>query len=174
MKRVKKIALAGLLTALSVVILSIGSVIETLDMTVAAIASFVIMLAVIELGSYFPTLIYVASSLLAILLLPNKYGALIYCLFYGFYPMIKPRLENKIRSRWLLFFAKLAIFAVTQAAVELLWIFVFASGAVKSSLGIIALTVALSLVTFVIFDFALSFLTVAYKLKWREYIKKFL
>ncbi len=174
MKKVKKIALSGILTALCVVILFIGSIIETLDMTVAAIASFVIMLAIIELGSYYPVLIYAAVSVLGLLLLPNKYGVLIYCLFYGFYPMIKTRLEAKIKPRPLLFFVKLIIFAASQTAAELLWLFIFAGSAVEDSFAIIAATVALALVTFVIFDFALSYLTAVYKLKWRNYIKKFL
>lgn len=174
MKKVKKIALAGILTALSVVILFLGSVIETLDMSVAAIASFVTMLAVIELGAYFPFLIYAAVCVLAFLLLPNKYGVLIYCLFYGFYPMVKQKLEASIKPRFLLLFIKLVIFAASQTAVELLWVFLFAGGAFEASFPIIAATVALALITFVVFDFALSYLSMAYKLKWRNYIKKYL
>ncbi len=174
MKKVKKTALAGIFTALSVVIMFIGSVIETLDMTVSAIASFVTLLAVIELRSYYPVLIYIASSVLGLLVLPNKYGVLIYCLFYGFYPMLKIKLERKIKARPLLFFVKLLIFAASQSATELLWLFVFANGASDGTLPIIIATVSLALVTFVIFDFALSYLAAAYMLKWRKYIKKFL
>lgn len=174
MKKVKKTALAGILTALSVVILSLGSIIETLDMTVAAIASFVIMLAVFELGSYFPVLIYVAVSVLSFLLLPNKYGVLIYCFFYGFYPMVKTRLEAKISKRSLRFPAKLAIFAASQTAAELLWLFIFTNGIMENSAFLIAATLILALVTFAVFDFALTYFSAVYKLKWRNYIKKFL
>ena len=174
MKKVKKTAFAGIFIALSVVILFIGSLIETLDMTVAALASFVITLAIIELGAYYPAAIYVGTSVLGLLLLPNKYGALIYCLFYGFYPMVKSKLEAKIKPRALLFGIKLLIFAVSQTAVELLWIFIFAHGAMESTLPIIAATVALALITFVVFDFALSYISAVYIHKWRKYVKKFL
>ena len=174
MKSVKKTAFAGIFTALSVVILFLGSVIETLDMTVAAIASFVIMLAVIELKTYFPVFIYVGTGIIGFLLLPNKYGVLIYCLFYGFYPILKTWLEARCRRRGILFLIKLLIFAVSQYTVELLWIFVFASGAWEGTLPIIAATVALALVTFVVFDFALSYITAVYMHRWRNYIKKFL
>ena len=50
MKYTKKIALAAILSALGVVVLLIGSVITLLDLTMVAIASLLVVLAVIEIG----------------------------------------------------------------------------------------------------------------------------
>lgn len=174
MKRIKKIAFSGILVSLSVVVLFLGSIFEVLDLTVAAVASFITLLAIIELGSYFPLLIYLASSVLGILLLPNKYGALIYCLFYGFYPILKIKIEAKFKSKFLKISLKLLLFVISQIAIELLWIFLFSAIYINEGIWLIAFSIILSVFTFIVFDMALSVLSRLYTLKWRKYIKKFL
>jgi len=90
----KKIALSAILTSLSVVFLTIGSFIEILDLTSATIAGFAIILAVIEIGGFYPYLIYLSTSTLALLLIPNKLPALIFLCFCGFYPIFKAYIER--------------------------------------------------------------------------------
>ena len=91
---IKKLALSSVLSALGVVVLSLGSFIEVLDLSAAAIAGFVIVIAVIELGKYYPVLMYFVISLLSLLLLPNKYPALFFIFFGGFYPIFKAYAER--------------------------------------------------------------------------------
>jgi len=94
MKKTKKLALAATLSALGVVILAIGSFIQVLDISSAALAGFVIIIAVIELGGYYPVLMYFAISVLSLLILPNKITALHFIFFGGSYPIFKAHFER--------------------------------------------------------------------------------
>lgn len=86
--------MASMLCALSVVVLALGSVISALDLTMVAIASIFVFFAVIELGSPYQFLIYGVTSLLSLLLLPDKYSAFLYFIFGGVYPILKRIFER--------------------------------------------------------------------------------
>ncbi|MCL1859747.1 MAG: hypothetical protein FWF92_11020 [Oscillospiraceae bacterium] len=90
----KKIALSAILSALGVIFLAIGSFIDVLDLSSAAIAGFVIVIAVIELGGHYPVMMYFVISILSVLVLPNKYPALFFIFFGGFYPIFKASIER--------------------------------------------------------------------------------
>ena len=90
---VKKTALAAILSALGIVLLAVGSIIETLDLSSAALAGFVIVIGVIELGGRYPLMMYFVISVLSVLVLPNKFSALFF-IFGGFYPMFKAYVER--------------------------------------------------------------------------------
>ena len=94
LSKTKKIALSAILSALGVIFLTIGSLIEVLDLSSAAIAGFVIVIAVIELGKPYPVMMYFLISFLSALLLPNKYPALFFIFFGGFYPIFKSFIER--------------------------------------------------------------------------------
>ena len=87
------LTLSALLAALGVALLALGSLFETLDLSVAAIASFFCIYAVIEMRGGYPWMIWIVTSGLAFLLLPQKSPALFY-LFLGHYPMIKALTER--------------------------------------------------------------------------------
>ena len=61
-----------MLSALGTVFLYIGSATNILDLTSVAIASLLIFFAVMEMGTPYQYLIYGVTSLLAVLLLPDK------------------------------------------------------------------------------------------------------
>ncbi|MCI8387808.1 MAG: hypothetical protein HFE63_05015 [Clostridiales bacterium] len=94
MKKTKKIALAAILSALGVVILLLGSIIEILDLTMVAIASMLVFLTVIEIGGGYPYLVWLVTGTLSLLLLPSKFAALLYMLFGGIYPILKAMFER--------------------------------------------------------------------------------
>ncbi len=94
-----------MLSALGVVVLYLGSVIEVLDLTTVAVASMMIFFAVLEMGNPFPYLIYFVTSILSMLLLPSKFGAVFYLLFGGIYPILKSFMERLPRLlAWILKF----------------------------------------------------------------------
>ena len=75
-KRTKYLTVCAMLCALSVIILSLGSLIEVLDISVAVFASLLCIYAVIEIGGAYPWLVWLVTSVLALLLLPQKTPAL--------------------------------------------------------------------------------------------------
>ena len=107
----KKITLAAILSSLGIVFLAIGSFIEVLDLSSAAFAGFALVIAVIELGGYYPVLMYCVISILAILILPNKYPALFFIFFGGFYPIFKAYIERfHYVAAWIVKFSMFNLF----------------------------------------------------------------
>ena len=92
--RTRRLAISAILAAIGVVLLYIGALIEVLDLTVVVFASFVCVLAVIEMGGVWPWLIYATVSVLSLVLLPQKAPAVLFLLFGGYYPILKACFER--------------------------------------------------------------------------------
>ena len=93
----KKIATAGLLVAFTVIMIILSSVIETNTLFLIAAASFCIGIAVREWGLRFGAGFLVASTVLNLLLAPNKW----YCITFagmGLYIWLSELLWEKIAS----------------------------------------------------------------------------
>lgn len=115
MRYTKKIALAGVFSALCFVFLFIGSVFRTLDLSVAAIGSIIVLIAFIELGKGWAFGVYAAATVISLLLLPYKTPAAVFALFAGFYPILKEPL-NRIEPKWLSYSARILCFNIFLAA----------------------------------------------------------
>jgi len=102
-QKTKKLTLGAVLCALGVVLLSIGSLIQTVDLSAAALASFLCIFAVIELGGAYPWAIYVVTGLLSVILPHFGMAGWFYIAFFGYYPMIKEKVERLSRPvSWLI------------------------------------------------------------------------
>lgn len=160
--------MSAVLSALGVVLLFLGSLIQVLDLSMAAIVSVFVVLAVIEIRGPYPFLIYAVTSVLALLLLPVKTPALIYALFAGYYPILKALLEGRLPAplAWVL---KILIFGVGAAAAVLV-----AAKVLMADLSWLFAHwwVFLLLVpVFVLYDVALTRLISAYVNRWRTRFK---
>ena len=91
----RKLTTCALLAALGVVLLYLGSLVEVLDVSMAVIVSLFCIFAVIEYGGSAPWLIYAVTGVLSLILLPIKTPALLYLLFFGYYPILKEKLEKR-------------------------------------------------------------------------------
>ncbi len=89
-----KISFGAILIALSVILLLLGGIIGVLDLASAALASLCVVIAVIEAGYGYAFLIYAATSVIGILLLPAKTPVLFFAAFLGYYPLIKSLTER--------------------------------------------------------------------------------
>jgi len=163
LKKSKRIALSAILSALSVLFLYLGSVIEVLDLTTGAFASIIIVLAVIEIGGSSPWLIYAVTSVLSILLLPNKFPAVLYILFCGIYPILKEMYERlHYIITWLLKFSTfntgfLFIITATKYILKL----------PDTDLNFSIIVFIVGNITFLLYDIALSKLITVYLIKIR-------
>ncbi len=171
-KQTKYLTVSAMLCALSVILLSLGSLVEVLDITAAVLASLLCVYAVIEMGGAYPWLIWLVSSFLSLLLLPQKTPALFYALLAGFYPILKEKIEKLSRPiAWLL---KLAVLHLSLGAIVLGLRIFFPSALDMSGTKwmLIALYLA-SVVCFVLYDIALSRVITFYlfKLRYRFRIK---
>ena len=89
----RRVAACGILCALGVISMSVGSLVEVLDLTMIMLASFCIVFAVIEIGNRWAWLIWAVTAVLSLLLLPNKLAAVFY-LMGGMYPIAKAAFEK--------------------------------------------------------------------------------
>ena len=157
--------MASVLAALGVLLLTLGAFIEVLDLSMAALASLLVVFAVIEMGGKYPYLIYAVTAVLGLLLLPNKTPAVLYALFAGFYPIVKAGLESKLPRvhAWVL---KLAIFNACLALAA----FVAVKLMLPDAEQILSYWYWLPIIgtpIFVIYDIALTRLISTYLQRWR-------
>ena len=161
----KKLALSAVLCALGVVMLLLGSVISALDLTMVAFASIFIFFAVLEMGNPYQYLIYATTSMLSILLLPDKFAAFLYLIFGGIYPILKrffERLPNVIS--WVM---KLLYFNAVIAAMVLGSKYLFGVDEEALEISLFVLGNA----AFIVYDVAMTRLLTMYMLKLRKKLK---
>ena len=163
-KGTRALTVSAVLCALGVIFLALGSLLQVLDLSMAAVASFLIIFAVIELGGKYPFLIYAVTAVLSMLLVPYKTAALAYLCFAGYYPMLKALLEGHLPRFWG-WVLKILIFNA-GLALALFLAFRFFAGFEITSAWYYWLLPACSLV-FVVYDIALTRLIGAYIYKWR-------
>ena len=162
-KKTKLLAICSMFSALGVIILYMGALIEVIDLSMAFVASLIVMAAVIELGGAYPWLIYAVTSVLALLLLPNKFCAIVYFGFAGFYPILKEKFE---RVKGLICLA-LKFVAFNLCLLAMWGVSLLLS--LPITFGVPEWAVALLLNgVFVIFDVALTRLIGAYVYIWRK------
>lgn len=101
-RHVKAVAVCGILVALCVVLLYLGSL-TVFDLTAVVVCALITMLVVVELGNKYAWLVVCAAGVLSFVLLPSKLIALTYFLIGGMYPILKARFEHFRSSiAWLL------------------------------------------------------------------------
>ena len=94
MKPVRALTLSAVLAALSVLLLFLGSLLDVTDLAAVMVASFFVVLVVIECRGAWPWLLYVSVSVLSFLLLPGRFVSVEYALFGGIWPILKYWLER--------------------------------------------------------------------------------
>ncbi len=173
MRRTKKLTLSALFCALSVVILLVGSFMQVADIAVSMLASAVLMLALIEMGESFALMIYLATSLLTFLFLPNKFIAAVYLVFSGLYPLLKRFFDA--RGRVLAFVIKLFYFngALSLSLVGAKYLFPLEVDSEKFSVLFLAAYFAVANAAFWLFDILLKRATMLYMVKYRQRFRRF-
>ena len=168
-ERTKKIAICAMLSALGVVVLYLGSIVEVLDISMAVIASVFVIFAVIEYGGVAPWTIFFVTGILSTILLPNKLPAVMYLLFLGFYPIIKEKTE-RLKNRVLQWAIKESVFNVCLILIMLISRY-FLYNSVSAIRGILVFEAVFFLLangTFVIYDIALTRLISLYVFRLRK------
>lgn len=158
---VRKLTVSALLTALSVVILYLASLLPSGRASVVAVAGLLPAVAVIGAGLGAGFLCYAGTGLLALILLPTKECALLYLVLFGHYPMLKSLME-RLSNRVLEWLCKLLLF---NGLVSLLY-FSFRAlflSTLSSNLISAALIYAVGNVFFILYDLAFSGLVARYQ-----------
>ncbi len=182
-QKTRRLTVCALLCALGAVMLCAGRLFDgTLDLSMAALASLIVVWAAEEIGGYYPWLIWIVTSTLAIMLMPFNTAAWEYLLFAGVYPMLRVllgRLPVLVRA-----LIKQVIFnAVIALGVLVLWQLLFPTAqsypaALGAFLGGMGAHWGYSLAVwitangaFLLYDFAIGRFIQAYRLALRSKFK---
>ncbi len=168
--RTKHLTVCAVLSALGVVLLGIGSLFGSLDLSAAALASLFCIIVVIEIGGGYPWALWASTSILAFLL-PQKTPALFYALFLGYYPILKSYFERS--PRILSWVWKLLSFHIAIGAVYLcLSLFLPEALAEYGQNWMLVGTYALALVCFILYDVAITMMITAYLRRFRRHFQR--
>ena len=161
------------MVALGTVFMVIGAAIEVLDLTVCALASMLVVFVYLEIGSYYPWLVWICTTFATALLYPASIMWAEYALVFGIYPLIKAYFERLPKWSWLI--VKLAyinaviwgLFAICELLLGLP--FFEEEGKVMTIITYVLMNVA-----FVMYDFFITVMVRFYYDKLRPRFKKFL
>lgn len=174
MKKGAKTALGAIVSALSVSLMFSAALVPMFTYAVPAAAAVLLIPMVIEINKKWATGVYAAVSLLSILTVPDKEAALMYALFFGYYPIIKAFLEQKLplAACWAV---KIVLFNASVSAAYFLMIKLLGLPFEElERYGVVIIPVFLGIGTFafVLYDYALTKLISAYLLKWQKVFRK--
>ena len=102
MKDTKKLAVTSLLAALSVALMSVGMAVEALDLSACMMASLLVAIVYIEIGSPHVWLLWLVVSLISWIVFQGSVLWLEYFLIFGPYPILKGYIERLPRPFWIL------------------------------------------------------------------------
>ena len=170
MRATKKVTLSAMLAALSVVILLLGSFVEIVDLSAAALASFLVVFAFLELGAGYAVLLWASATVVSLLLFPG--GASLFYAAIGLYPLLKSFLEKlPIALEWVL---KMLTCNVVLAAYILLGKFVLMLPDEVLTTWLLWVFIPFANLVFILYDIALSRLIIYYGLRLRPRIARLL
>lgn len=173
----QKIALCGVLGALSVTLLLVGNLLQIGTYAAPMLAAFLLVPVLEEYGAKYAVLLYLSVSILAVLLVPDKELALFYALVLGYDPILKRKLD-RVRAAPLRWFLKLAVFNTATVAMYGLLVLLIGPAVAQELLSDgpawLAAFLMMGNLAFVLCDVALTNITRLYHLKLRQRLKKIL
>lgn len=152
-KKSRLIAICAILTAFSVIFLYISAVVPTGQIGFVAVASLFGIAAVIETGIKGGAFVFAGSAVLSFIIVPDKLAALLYVLFFGYYPVMKS-LAEKMKNRLSEWCVKLLVFNAALTVILLAFSEIIYSF-INFNKSVLTIYVLFN-ICFVIFDFGVS------------------
>lgn len=120
-----RIALGGIIASLCLVCMFLTGVFPMFYLILPMAASALIYIMALETSTYWGLLTYISVGLLSLFITPNKDAALVFLLFFGYYPLLRPKIKH---TRWnfVAFLLRLALF--NGAVFAFFWVSVYVLG----------------------------------------------
>lgn len=176
MKDSSKSALGGIIAALSVSIMLLTYISPSLFVYSApAVAGVLLVVIVGEMGYKWALGTYVAVGILSIFLIADKEAAVFYVLLFGYYPVLRSFLAEKLTNRGIIWVIKIFIFNAALALAVFTSSFVFGvdySEFMEKGKWLAAFFLLLMNLLLIIYDFLLDRLMLVYTKKIHKRIRK--
>ena len=109
MRRSFIVAFCGIIAALCIVLMIFAGAVQVATLAIPALSGMLLMFIVIELGVKWALCVYAAVSVFSLLFVADKEAALMFTLFFGYYPILKAKLDT-VSPKLLSLCIKLAVF----------------------------------------------------------------
>ncbi len=174
MKKTKKVALGGILAALSLCVMLLAYF-PYLTYALPALAGAFLLVAVQELGVKWAFSVYVAVAALS-LLMCEKEAAVMFALIFGIYPVFKGMFD-RLQPRLVRVLAKQA--ALNVAAVAAYWLVVSIFRIPMDDLGLIGqygpwVLLVMFNIAFLPYDYCMTYVLLWYQIHLRKKVWKML
>ena len=165
------VALCGLLAAVAVAVMALGTIIPVGTFCCPALAGLLLVPVLDLYGGGLALAWYGAVGILSLLLAPDREAALVF-LFLGYFPILKPCFR-RIRPKALWIPAKLLLFNAAVAVLYGLLLFVVGMESVQAefaaaSHAMLATMLVLGNLTFFLYDILLDRMTLLWRKKWKK------
>ncbi len=175
MRESYKTTICGVTASLSLVLMLLTYINPFLTYTSPPFAGVLLILIMIEVGYGWAIGTYATISLLSLFLLSDKEAAILFIMFFGFYPMLRSVFEKKIKLKCIRFIVEMAIYNISLAVSVLICMYVF--GIEYDEFGELGkfsfiITLVMMNIIFILYDFLVGKLVFAYHLKWQKDLKK--
>ena len=155
--KTKNTAICGLMTALSVVLMMLTTLIPVFMYVIPIVTGLLVLFVADVADKKWGAGVYFSTAFLSVLLITDKEAALTYALFFGYYPLIKDFIEKLPGFiSWIL---KLLIFNLSAIGIGVISFFVFGvSGDEYNEFGKFTIPILLIManVAFILYDFCLT------------------
>ena len=174
MKTSVKVALGGVVAALSLVLMFLCSVIPFGTFAFPTFAGMLLILIVINLGYGYAVAVYFVTAVLSFLIVTDKEAVLYYTAFLGFYPIVKSLIE-RISSKVVQYIVKFVLFNACMIAAFYIGILVLSVP--KESFMLFGvylpwLFLIIGNVFFILYDLCVTRLVTIYLIKWHNRFNK--
>lgn len=166
-----QVALGGLSAALCLVIMLGTVLIPFATYAAPAMAGIALIPIALELGLPVAGITYAAVALLSLLMVPDREAALMFIAFFGYYPILKFKLD-RIKFKLIRILIKLAIFNASILAGYFVIIYIFGLYYLMDELtgGFGWLLLAVGNLCFPLYEKALKNITALYLYRFRKNI----
>lgn len=167
-----KVALCGVVSALSVVLMLMTGIVPIATIALPALAGCLTIAIVAETNVRYGFAVYCVVSVLTILLTPDREAILFYILFFGYYPTLYGLLM-RIKRKPLRVLAKFGVFNLAMALAVWVLQIPLSEMEVFGKWSIPILAVMLNVV-FVLYDYSMNGLIVLYIRRLHPLVQKYI
>lgn len=119
-----QIAVGGIAAALSIILMFLGGVIWIFAYVLPIICSLLMVIIIENVNAKTSWIVYAVVSIISVLFVPDKECAMIYALFFGYYPMIYYKIA-RLKSTALKWIIRLSVFNSSMIIVQLVCTYIF-------------------------------------------------
>lgn len=118
-----RVALGGIVAALCLMTMLMAGVFPILYIAAPMVAGLLLVILVEEVSTGWALLTYAATAVLSVFVVPDKEATLMFVLFFGYYPLLRPKIK-RFSSKALRLFLKIALYQAFLVADYLLTVYV--------------------------------------------------